>query len=64
MFLAKVSLNTNVNFASEVVLNEIFVEDSIFRFYIDRQTVVNGANGHLIMRQYLAPFSDNGGLKF
>ena len=42
----------------------IYVEDSIFRFYIDRQTVVNGANGHLIMRQYLAPFSDNGGLKF
>lgn len=42
----------------------VYVEDSIFRFYIDRQTVVNGADGHLIMRQYLAPFSDNGGLKF
>ena len=42
----------------------VYVANSVFRFYIDRQTVVNGANGHLIMRQYLAPFSDNGGLKF
>ena len=41
----------------------VYVEDSIFRFYVDKQTVVNGADGHLMMRQYLAPWSDKGGLK-
>ena len=42
----------------------VYVENSIFRFYIDKQTVVNGADGHIIMRQYLAPLSDNGGIQF
>ena len=42
----------------------VYIENSIFRFYVDRQTVTNGADGHLIMRQYLAPLSDDGGLKF
>ena len=42
----------------------VYVENSISRFYIDKQTVVNGADGHIIMRQYLAPLSDNGGIQF
>lgn len=42
----------------------VYVESSVFRFYVDKQTVVNGADGHLIMRQYLAPLSDNGGILF
>ena len=42
----------------------VYIEDSLFRFYVDRQTVTNGADGHLIMRQYLAPLSDDGGITF
>lgn len=33
----------------------VHIDDSEMRFFVDLKTVVNGAGGHMLLRQYLAP---------
>jgi hypothetical protein len=36
----------------------VFLESSKMYFFVDKKTVVNGADGHMLMRQYLAPLAE------
>jgi len=35
----------------------VYLESSKMYFWVDKKTVVNGADGHMLMRQYLSPLA-------
>lgn len=36
----------------------VYLECSQMYFWVDKKLVVNGANGHMVLRQYLAPLAE------
>lgn len=44
--------------ATKVVVH---IDASEKLFFVEKKTVVNGASGHMLMRQYLAPLTKDGG---
>lgn len=44
----------------------VYIEQTKMYFFVDRKTVVNGANGHMLLRMYLSPLveeHDEGDIK-
>lgn len=38
----------------------VYIEQSKMYFYVDKKTVVNGANGQMLLRMYLSPLLEEG----
>ena len=36
----------------------VYLEQSTMRFWVDKKLVVNGADGHLLLRMYLSPLAE------
>lgn len=42
----------------------VHIGESKMQFFVDLKTVVNGAGGHMLLRQYLAPILEDGGEEY
>ncbi len=37
---------------------DVYLEQSVMRFWVDKKLVVNGSDGHLLLRMYLSPLAE------